>query len=136
MDQNLTRIWRWSDSSFRREEGAATVEAVLWIPFFFFLLILILDASMIFHNQTTITRILQDANRNLSVGRFDTEAETESFVLTKVGKLSPSATANTNITAGLISTTVSVPMADLTLLGSTSFASGNITVVASHLLEK
>jgi len=45
--------------SFREEtDGLATIESVLWLPFFVFFLVLIADTSFIFHNQALITRVV------------------------------------------------------------------------------
>ena len=56
----------------RAEEGSATVEVVLWIPFFLFLIALIADASLLFNRQAQMLRDVQNANRAYSVGRLTT----------------------------------------------------------------
>jgi Flp pilus assembly protein TadG len=49
------------------EEGAVTVEAVLWIPFFFFVLMLITDTSLAFFSKAQAYRIIENGNRAFSI---------------------------------------------------------------------
>jgi len=120
----------------RRQDGAVTVEAVLWVPFFVILFIILTDVSIIFFNQSRIVRVLQDANRNMSIGRFDTVQQTQDFIVNTLNALSFSAEATTSITAGLISSTVTVPVGDLDVFGLIgSFAGISVTVSAQHLSE-
>lgn len=120
----------------RRDDGAATIEAVLWIPFFIMLFLLIADVSMIFHGQSKLLRIAQDANRNMSINRLTTTDEVQSFVETQVRTFSKDPRATTTVVAGLITTTVSVPMTDLDLFGvSEIFRGVRMTVRAQHLME-
>lgn len=120
----------------RKDDGAATIEAVLWIPFFIMLFLLIADVSMIFHGQSKLLRIAQDANRNMSVGRLTTTTDVVSFVKAQVGTFSSDPQATTTVAAGLITTTVSVPMTDLDLFGVSGIFRGvRMTVRAQHLME-
>ena len=120
----------------RKEDGSATIEAVLWLPFFLMLFGLLADVSMIFYNQSRLLRIVQDANRNMSVGRLvDSEATIE-FVEAQGHAVSPNITSTSSVTAGLITTTATVPMEDLDLFGVAGvFRNVNMTVRAEHLME-
>ena len=120
----------------KRDDGAATVEAVIWLPFFFILFGLLADVSMVFHGQSKLLAIVQAANRNMSIGRLTNVTETQNFVLAETAKFTPNARVLTTDVAGLITTTVSVPMADLDLFGVASvFQSGWMNVTAEHLKE-
>ncbi|WP_347310656.1 TadE/TadG family type IV pilus assembly protein [Defluviimonas sp. SAOS-178_SWC] len=120
----------------RAEDGAATVEAVLWLPMYVMLIALLADVSMMFHGQSRLLRIAQDANRNMSIGRLTSTTETENFVLARANELSPHSLAATSLTAGMITTTVSVPLVDLDLFGVAGIFSGaRMTVRAEHLME-
>jgi Flp pilus assembly protein TadG len=120
----------------RNEDGAATVEAVLWLPFFVMLFGLLADVSMIFYNQSRLLRIVQDANRNMSVGRLVDSDETIDFVQTQGLAVSPNVTSTSSVTAGLITTTATVPIEDLDLFGVAGvFRNVNMTVRAEHLME-
>ncbi len=59
-------------SFFRRQDGAATIEAVLWLPMFFYVMALAIDTTMIFHGYSRVVRAVEDVNRGLSVGRIKT----------------------------------------------------------------
>lgn len=122
----------------RSESGAATVEAVLWLPMFVMIVALLADVSMMFHGQSRLLRVAQDANRNLSVNRLTSEAEAQEFVVTQLSKVSPNTLATTSISStGLITTTVSVPLNDLDLFGIAKIFSGaRMSVSAQHLSER
>lgn len=122
---------------FRKEEsGSATVEAVLWLPLFVVVFVMIADVSFVFHRQSQMMRIVQDANRAFSVGRLSSEDETETFVTDALAGLSGSAVAVTTLDAGVISTRVQVPVTDLVAVGFFNFLSGyNIEVSSEHYLE-
>jgi Flp pilus assembly protein TadG len=120
----------------RREDGSATVETVLWLPLFFAAFGLMTDAAMVFNGHSRVTRILQDANRNLSVGRFVDETETQSYILTALNALAPNATASTTITAGVATSVVQVPATDLEILGMFSALNSlTLTITSQQYLE-
>ncbi len=106
----------------KQEEGSATVEAVLWIPMFVALFVLITDASLLFNGQAQMLKIVQDANRAYSTGQFETTDEVEDWVLAQV--LSTSANAQvvsvvdtSVVPAGIIETTLNIPAGDLDAVG-------------------
>ncbi|HQU68750.1 MAG TPA: TadE/TadG family type IV pilus assembly protein [Albidovulum sp.] len=120
----------------RKEDGSATIEAVIWIPFFLMLFGLLADVSMIFYNQSRLLRIVQDANRNMSVGRLTDSNATVEFVEAQGRAVSPHVTSTSSVTAGLITTTATVPMQDIDLFGVAGvFRNLNMTVRAEHLME-
>lgn len=57
-------------SFLRRQDGGATIEAVLWLPMFFYVMALAIDTTMIFHGYSRVIRAVEDVNRGLSVGRI------------------------------------------------------------------
>lgn len=120
----------------RDESGNATVEFVLWLPMVLLAFGLTVDVSMIFHSQSEVLRIVQDANRNASIGRLRTAAETESYVEARLHNASAGANASSSITAGVITTTVTYPARDFQILGFfKQFNDLQITVNSEHLLE-
>lgn len=135
MESQKSRAGKWH-RFLRKEDGAATIEAVLWLPFFIMLFGLLADVSMVFYNQSRLLRIVQDANRNMSVGRLTDVQETEDFVETVAQSVSSRVTATTSVTAGLITTIATVPMQDLDLLGMAGVFRGvTMTVRAEQLME-
>ena len=123
----------------RRQDGTATVEAVLWFPIFIAVFGLMVDSAMIFHGQAKVLRVVQDANRNLSIGRFDTDAEVEAYInaeLAIIGVTPTRTEALSDMTAGTVSTLVVVPASELQLLGYfSSLVNLEIPVTAQHMRE-
>lgn len=120
----------------RSEEGSVSIEAVLWVPFFLILFAAIADISFIFFNQSKVLRVVQDANRNVSIGRLLNQDEVTQFIQTALGRMGQAATVTTTIEAGYITSKVQIPataMDGLGVLGA--FQSLKVTVEASHLRE-
>lgn len=64
------RVWRAQALRFlRAEQGASTIEFVIWVPVFALLLGLVADAALIYGGQARILRVVQDGNRAMSIGR-------------------------------------------------------------------
>lgn len=80
--------------------------------------------------------VAQDARRDFSIGRLTTTDDTANFAVTHLASVSPNVMAMTSLTAGLIATTVSVPLDVLDLFGIARIFSGaRMTVEAAHLME-
>ena len=123
----------------RNEDGSATIETVLWLPFFVALFALIADASLMFNAQASLTRTVQDANRAYSVGILESETEAESYVLARIGadaSADADTTIQTTVADGIISTTVSVEAGHFTAIGVfNTFTDLRLTVQAQHMME-
>lgn len=120
----------------RDNSGNATVEFVIWLPMVLLAFGLTVDVSMIFHSQSQVLRIVQDANRNASIGRIRTPAEAEDYIENRLHTASATANATSSITAGVITTTVTYPARDFQILGFfKQFNDLEITVNSEHLLE-
>ena len=120
----------------RREDGAATVEAVIWLPVFLLVLFLMVDVALVFVGQSEALRVVQDANRNMSIGRFRTAAETEAYVEARLAGLSAGVEAVSVVNAGIVTTTVTLPARDLQMSGLfTAVINANLSVSADHLIE-
>lgn len=127
--QKMRRMWRG-------EQGGATIEFVIWVPVFGLLLGLITDTSLIFGGQADALRVVQDANRALSIGHIKSIEEAETYVLTHVAGLSPRATVITTVDHGMINTVLTMPAADLTATGLFAGFSGlNIRVASEFMSE-
>lgn len=101
---------------FREDtRGSATVEAVLWLPLFFLILSLAVDASMLFYAHNRVLKVMQDVNRAVSVGRIKGTAAAETRILALLSDY-PSATANTVVADGIISSEVTVPATSILVL--------------------
>ena len=136
----IRALRRWRRFS-KADDGSATVEAVIWLPVFFGILILVTDASLLFNSQAQMLRIVQDANRAYSTGQLlDTNA-VDSYITTRVSGITNRATISssvdtTQVPAGVITTSLTIPADDLDAIGIIAGLTGfNVTVSAQHYVE-
>ena len=128
--------WRKLRRQAAREDGAVTVEALFWVVCIVFIFGLIVDASSLFYTQSNVLRTVQDANRNMSIGRFRTPEEAKADVETALDPVSPNAVATVTVVANVVTTRVTVPAGDLQLIGILAPLSGvPITVQGRHYIE-
>ena len=125
-------------SVLSREDGAITVEGVLWIPAYIFFFAFIVDVSLMFNSKTQVQRVLQDVNRLASSGFFVTEEEIEDRVVASLVHLTDDVTVEATIDEdnNLVTTVASVPAEDLMAIGLVAkFASLELNFIAQHLVE-
>ena len=123
-------------SFLRSEYGGTSIEFVLWVPVFFAVLCLIVDATMIFSNRTHALRVIQDANRAFAIGRLTSTTETENYVTTRLRQMSPNAAAQTTVSQGVIRTAVTMPSSEIDVLGIFDVALNfTVGVSAEHMAE-
>ncbi len=123
-------------SWFAHEDGSATIESVLWMPFFVALFTLIVDGTLIFNNHSNVLRVVHDANRAFSVGRLESGAETEAFIKKNAYHISRNIDVSTVVVDGVIATRVEIPAADMDMTGLfTGIAAATLTINAQHYLE-
>lgn len=77
---------------FRNDErGAATVELVFWLPFFFFLFFVVVDASVFFWRYSAMWDVTRDLAREISIrGEVDRRSPTlsadiDNYVQSRLG---------------------------------------------------
>lgn len=119
-------------------DGAITVESVLWLPFYALFLVMIVDVSLMFNGQAQAQRTIQDINRLASSGYYTTEAEVEERARALLGHLSTNLTVDATIdtATGVISAKATMPASDLMAIGTIpTFADITIKVGARHLIE-
>jgi Flp pilus assembly protein TadG len=123
----------------RQEDGTATVEAVLWFPIFIAVFGLMVDSAMIFHGQSKVLRVVQDANRKLSIKSLETDADVEAYINAQLAAINvtPSRTeALSDPTTGIVSTLVVVPAREFQILGYFSALTNlQVPVTAQHMRE-
>lgn len=120
----------------RRSDGTATVETVLWFPLFIAVFGLMLDVAMIFHGQAKVLRVVQEGNREYSIGRLTNEAAAKAYIEAELAALGIQATATTTEVAGVAHTLVTVPANQLQVIGYfTAFSSLQLTITAEHMIE-
>lgn len=103
---------------FRDDNGAVTVESVLWVPVFLLFFALIADVSLIFHGQAKALRIAYDGNRQASLGQFTTADETQAAILARIQEFAPNATVSTTFGTEDIETRVVLPTNDMVAIGT------------------
>lgn len=99
------------------ESGAATIEAILWLPMFFYVLALSVDVTMVFHSYSRIIRAVEDVNRGLSVGRIKTIDEGKLRISSELSNFK-GVQSDIKIVDNVIVTNVSVPVTSLAFLGA------------------
>lgn len=120
----------------RNDTGTATVEFVLWLPLVLLIFGTIVDFSLVLSGEARALRVVQDANRGLSVGHFQTIAAAKSYILTQVSSLSSHATIDMTVVNGVIISRLTLPAADLMATGMYSgLINLKVTVVAQFLSE-
>ncbi|MGR3321246.1 MAG: TadE/TadG family type IV pilus assembly protein [Pseudooceanicola sp.] len=97
----------------REEKGSATIETVIWIPIFVWVLALIVNVSMVVFEKNQAYRVVQNANRILSTGYMQTEAEVEAYIKDKIAHIAPSAEVSTTISNGIVTSQVQYQISDL-----------------------
>ena len=137
--------WKLHRSIGRRlsdDSGAATVEFVLWLPVMAALFGLVVDTSIIFGDKSQILRIVQDVNRAVSIGHVPIPGDStriaaaEALILADIDNIAPNASAETTLVDGIITTTVTIPVSDLSVTNLIDvFHDFNVTVSAQHLSE-
>lgn len=122
----------------RDERGAVSVEAVLWIPFFFVLLMLITDASLAFFSKAQAFRVIEAGNRAFSIKNLTSTAATELWIENEFKPLSRNVNAITTVdkARGIVFTTLEYPARDVSLFGSLNVLKGwKITVRSQQYVE-
>lgn len=144
MLETLNRLSAAARRFSRRDEGTATVEAVLWFPIFALIFGLMVDTAMIFHGQTKVLRVIQDGNRKMAVGYFKVkkgetateEEKTSAYIESVLSGLNINADATTTTVAGVAFTNVEVSASQFQLLGFFStLMSLKLNVTSEHMLE-
>lgn len=132
----IVRALRAPKRFAKKTDGSATVEAVLWFPIFILVFGLMVDATMIFHGQAKVLRVIQDGNRNFSIGRLTTETETEDFIEAELAAINITGVASTVETAGVAYTVVTIQANELQLLGYFSgLVNLELKIGAEHMIE-
>ena len=122
----IARLGRRLRLFARQEGGSATIEAMLWIPLFFFVLVMAVEASQICVTQSVVMRVVQDGNRSFALGRLDANPDlckaggtvdapqTDAFITAALAKVSPRATIDSkvNCSTKVLVSTVRLPISD------------------------
>lgn len=120
----------------RREDGTATVEFAIWMPFVFAVFLAAGELVMIFYGQSRILQVAQDATRQASIGRLQTAEDVSNYINTELPGFATNASITNQVSRGVITTAVSVPVRDIAPFGIiTALGSSQVTVVAQQVAE-
>lgn len=120
----------------RNDDGNATIEAVLWIPFFILFFMLVVNVSYIFFNHARALKIVQDGNRAYSTGRIATASDNEDFIEANLQSFAPSASVQSAETLGIVYTQALLPIEELVAIGNFRWLQNyDVAVVGTHYLE-
>ena len=128
-------------SRFRRcEDGSYSLEAIIWMPIFAILLCVIMNVTMVFCSESQMLRVTQDANRLLSLRRFEDTDEVVAYIRDRLdyldlgNDLQISSVVNTS---GVITTSLSTSASNLMPFNfmRATFASVGVGVTAQHIIE-
>ena len=133
----ISRLGHEARRFFTDEDGSFTIESVVWMPIFAILIAVIMNVSLVFFSESQMMRVVQDANRAFSLGRFENELETETYILAQLDHMDANFVVETTISGGVITTQVSAPAADLMPLNlmTSAFDSVDVSVFAQQLVE-
>lgn len=123
---------------FRRDEDGAvmTMEAVLWFPLMFFILVAVVDLSIFYMNKARLDQIVAAGVRGHAVGALADCAATEDWIETEARIIAPNATATCSENGAIARAVVSFPASDVTITGDTGLLrSMTFRVGWSHLNE-
>lgn len=132
----IGRALRSARRAMGREDGAATIEAVIWMPVMIFLFALVADTALILGGEARVLRVVQDTNRAVSIGRITKVEDAQTQVLAQISRLAPHAVVTTTVDSGLITTQVRIPATDFTSVGLVDgLLDLDLMVTAQHLAE-
>lgn len=115
----------------RREDGAATVEFVLWVPIFMLILGFVVDVTTVMFQQSRHYDIARDASRQVALG-LKTTVEARTEVETKVGI---GITVEVTQDAQFATTTIRAPLSELVMFYNAVPVSGAIESSVSMYRE-
>ncbi|MFQ5535701.1 MAG: TadE/TadG family type IV pilus assembly protein [Paracoccaceae bacterium] len=101
------------------DRGSQTIEVVLWIPIFVALLVIIIDASMLYLTQTEMWNVARDTARRMTTGALATPAEAEAYANTQLNLYSNNSGMYT-VTASdnpVVQVAISVGAGDISFTG-------------------
>ena len=127
----------------RDESGFITIEAVLWIPFFLIILMLITDTSLAFFSKAQAYRIIENGNRAFAINDDSTELATEGWIKTQFrNQFARAGSANVTVdtvpdsASGTVSSSLTYRARDVVLFNTLAvLGDWKITVRAQQYVE-
>lgn len=102
----------------RGDEGNVTIEFVIIFPVMLLLTGVAMDIAFMYYKESQIHEAIQDVTRQRSMGRIATNAEAATYLKTRLASgFSDEANVSMQLRGALVSTSVTVPLHDMQLLG-------------------
>lgn len=127
----------WLKAFCRSESGSYTIESVIWLPIYVFILAIMMNVSMVFFNESQLLRVVQDGNRSFAVGRISTLEAVEQYVTDRIAYLEVTPMVSSQLVDGIIYTNLSVTATELMPFSMLHkfFAGTTILVSAQQIVE-
>ncbi len=119
-------------SFVRREDGAVTVETILWVNFMLFFVLAIADLCIFFMNYGNAVRIIHEDNRAFAVGEVKSCTDLETRMNANLQVAIPSAQASCTVASPLTTVSVTLGSGDMGL-GVISSMLNDVTVSTSAI---
>lgn len=130
--------------NFSDDSGATTVEFVLWVPVFMFILMITVDVSLLFLRQSNLWYVARDVARHASLHQYTSidQLKNEAEIQGTFGGDRPSAEGS-ELTSQNVRVVLSVEMAKVGIFGILNIGgrainvgnSGNLVAVVTQRLE-
>lgn len=117
------------------ERGSVTVEFVLWLPFFAFLLLFAADATLVFMRQSQMWQVSRETARVVARhGMDELTAETYASSVGSVGTLVP--TVDVSMASARVTVDMALPLEGLAPFGVLAWVYGEqLRVRVTHAIE-
>ncbi len=113
--------------------GSGSVESVLWISFYFFMIAIVVDATILLTAQSRMWSIASDASRLVALRKL-TPSEAENLILSNAGDdvvYEP----DVNVVSEVVITTISQQFSNASALGFFALFGAALSVTATYRLE-
>ncbi len=117
------------------QRGSLSIEFVLWLPAFAFLLLLAADSTMAFMRQSQMWQVSRETARIVSrYGMDELTAETYAATMATIGETVP--TVDVGFANAEVSVAMTMPLASMAPFGVLGFLpSQNVSVTVTHAME-
>ncbi len=113
--------------------AAATVEFVIWLPFFVALVGLVTDGTLLLQGQSRMYDVSRDGARQVAIGAA-TPAQAEDAMEAAFGN-EPGYSANVTTDTQFVVAEITVPYSSVIVFGGFAFGSGTVTSRVTMMLE-
>lgn len=135
----MSKLMKSASGLLRREDGNVTIEFVILLPVMLLLMGVAMDISIMYYKKSQIHEAIQDITRLRAIGAISKDGDAQTYLDALLARgFSDEAVAsvstdvsnpNVALLGPLVSTSVTVPLHDMQLLGFFSAIVGDTQVV-------